>query len=198
MVPFCVNPTTGQWYGEHMNPVATPPSHAHIKPPPPVMPTDVTEYHIPSIDLPDQWKYAIDTQGRIYYYHTKILIPQWDPPIKLLPLMEEQRLTDIDIKYDSIGSSMSSSSSTSSIASLNDDEFDGKNDSDDEDEDVVNILSNSKMNAKRLLQLKSDPILEKYIDDDSSSTSSEDSETQELERQLSFLKRKTEEYWGKL
>lgn len=113
------------------------------------------------------------------------MIPQWEPPIKLLPLMEEQRLPDLDAKLNSVSHLNSA-----------DDDTDTKNESEEEDEDVVNILSNSQMNAKRLLQLKSDPMLEKYNDDDSSSTSSEDCEEQELERQLNFLTRKTDEVWS--
>lgn len=72
-----------------------------------------------------------------------------------------------------------------------------EHDYDDEDEDVVNILSNSQLNAKRLLELKSDPILEKYNDDDSSSTDSDDSVLNELEAKYSFIKEKTDAYWGK-
>lgn len=126
MMPYCVNSATGQWYGLNMKPIPTPPTHvstptrpisatsdhislnlriciyqALIKAQPPILPTDINEYHIPAIDLPDQWKYAINNKGQIYYYHTKILIPQWDPPIKLLPLMEEQRLPDFDFRMDS-------------------------------------------------------------------------------------------------
>lgn len=54
------------------------------------------------------------------------------------------------------------------------------------------------MNAKRLLELKSDPILEKCNDDDSSSTDSDDSVLNELEAKYSFIKRKTDAYWGKI
>lgn len=43
------------------------------------------------MDLPEYWKYAIDDQGRLYFYHTKIRIPQWEPPIKLLPLFAENK-----------------------------------------------------------------------------------------------------------
>lgn len=43
------------------------------------------------MDLPEYWKYAIDDQGRLYFYHTKIRIPQWEPPIKLLPLFAENQ-----------------------------------------------------------------------------------------------------------
>lgn len=52
------------------------------------------------------------------------------------------------------------------------------------------------MNAKLLLELKSDPILEKYNDDDSSSTDSDDSVLNELEAKYSFIKGKTDAYWG--
>lgn len=54
------------------------------------MSTNPNDYSLPILDLPDFWKYGIDTLGRLYYYHVKIRIPQWEPPIKLLPLMEEQ------------------------------------------------------------------------------------------------------------
>lgn len=41
------------------------------------------------MDLPEFWKCAINEQGYLYYYHVKIGIPQWQPPIKLLPLASE-------------------------------------------------------------------------------------------------------------
>lgn len=74
-------------------------SQAHIKPPQ-ELPTNPEEYDLPTMDLPDQWKFAIDTKGRLYYYHVKIRIPQWDPPIKILPLREEQTLHIDDIKTE--------------------------------------------------------------------------------------------------
>lgn len=148
------------------------------------MPTDPNEYNIPPIDLPDLWRYAINDKGKIYYYHAKILIPQWEPPIKLLPLMQEQTISNADIKIEPMDM---------------DDEAENDNDPDDEDEDVVNILSNSRINAKKLLTLKSDPVLEKYNDeDDSSSTDSDDSIIQDLESKVSELKEKTANHIGKL
>lgn len=213
MVPTCVNPATGQWFGDKMIKVPTPPSHvsiqlkvtflivltqgiavlqSHIKPPPPKLPTEPSEYIIPSIDLPDLWKYAINERGQIYYYHTKILIPQWEPPIKLLPLMEEHRINDIDIKAEHID--------TPHHMLLAEDDHEIEHDCDDEDEDVVSILSNSTMNTDSWLELKSDPILEKYNDDDSSSTDSDDSlvnELAELEAKYSYIKKKTDAYWSK-
>lgn len=114
-IPFCVSPLTGQWYSNDGEMIATPPSHvssfygnsenwfkerkkfvplqAHIKPPQ-ELPTNPEEYDLPAMDLPPQWKFAIDSKGRLYYYHVKIRIPQWDPPIKILPLREEQTHTD--------------------------------------------------------------------------------------------------------
>lgn len=155
---------------------------AHIKPPPPAKPTDPREYNIQSIDLPDLWRYAINDKGKIYYYHAKILIPQWEPPIKLLPLMEEHTISGVDIKMESIQM---------------DDEAEHYNDPDDEDEDVVHILNNSKINTKKLLTVKSDPVLEKYNDgDDSSSTDSDDSITHDLEMKLSCVKEKMATLWG--
>lgn len=155
------------------------------------MPTDINEYIPPPIDLPDLWKYAITEKGQIYYYHTKILIPQWEPPIKLLPLMEEHRIKDIDLKVEPID--------VPTIHST-DDDHEMEHDCDDEDDDVVSILSNSTMNPNCLLELKSDPILEKYNDDDSSSIDSDDidsvNELAELEAKYAYIKRKTDDYWS--
>lgn len=64
------------------------------------MPSNPAEYDLPPMDLPDQWKFAIDKKGRLYYYHVKIRIPQWEPPIKILPLREEQSRHIDDIKTD--------------------------------------------------------------------------------------------------
>lgn len=140
---------------------------------------------MPPIDLPDLWKFAITEKGRLYYYHTKILLPQWEPPIKLLPLMEEHRINDIDLKVEPID--------TPSVHSTEDD-HEMEHDCDEEDEDVVSL-------PNCLLELKSDPILEKYNDDDSSSTDSDDSlanELAELEAKYSYIKRKTDDYWSTL
>lgn len=98
--------------------------------------------------------------------------------------MEEQRPPNIDLKIEAIDEHP-----------VEEEHFD-ENEFDEEDEDVVNILSNSKMNTKRLLTLKSDPILEKYNDDDSSSTDSDDSILNELEAKWNFIKEKTDSYWG--
>lgn len=141
--------------------------------------------------MPDLWKNAINERGQIYYYHTKILLPQWEPPIKLLPLMEEHRINDIDIRVETIDIIQHTAV---------DNDIEMEHDCDDEDEDVVSILSNSTMNPNCLLELKSDPILEKYNDDDSSSTDSDDSlvnELAELEAKYSYIKKKTEAYWSK-
>lgn len=89
-------------------------SQAHIKPPQ-ELPTNSDEYDLPSMDLPDQWKFAIDNKGRLYYYHVKIRIAQWDPPIKILPLREEQTKHLDDIKIE--------------LSCSDDNEIDGKDES---------------------------------------------------------------------
>lgn len=61
----------------------------HIKPPPKLQSTNLSDYHVPLMDLPEFWKCAVDNQGRPYYYHVKIRIPQWEPPIRLLPLSSD-------------------------------------------------------------------------------------------------------------
>lgn len=99
--------------------------------------------------------------------------------------MEEHRINNIDLKVEAIDATLHTP----------DDDHEVEHDCDDEDEDVVSILSN----ANCLLELKSDPILEKYNDDDSSSTASDDSlvnELVELETKYAFIKKKTDEYWS--
>lgn len=147
------------------------------------MPTNPKEYIVPTLDLPDLWKYGINEKGQLYYYHAKILIPQWEPPIKLLPLMSDQSAADVSLKLENMDAM--------------DVENDDTNNSDDDEDDVDDIISNSKMDAKRLLSLKSDPDLEKYHDDDSSSSDSDDSCQDELEMKLNAIREQTEAYWGK-
>lgn len=55
---------------------------------PPPLSTNPNDYELPPMDLPPMWKFAIDERGRIYYYHVKIRIPQWKPPIKIQPLTD--------------------------------------------------------------------------------------------------------------
>lgn len=87
-VPFRVNLVTGQYFTFDGRYVPQPPNHALFQLKQPLLTTNPEEYLLPTIDLPEHWKYAIDNGGRIYYYHIKIREPQWDPPIKILPLVE--------------------------------------------------------------------------------------------------------------
>jgi len=86
MVPVRVNRVTGEYCNLMGQTVPVPPNHHNFKYEPLTLSTDSEDYHLPPIDLPDHWKYAIDKFGRIYYYHEKIRQPQWEAPIKLLPL----------------------------------------------------------------------------------------------------------------
>uniref|UniRef100_A0A1A9WIN0 [histone H3]-lysine(36) N-trimethyltransferase n=1 Tax=Glossina brevipalpis TaxID=37001 RepID=A0A1A9WIN0_9MUSC len=81
-IPFCVNPQTGQWYSMDRKPIPTPPSYAHIQVPVKPRSTDPADYQLPTVvaTLPPQWKFAITPQGKIYYYHIKYRISQWEPP----------------------------------------------------------------------------------------------------------------------
>ncbi|KAM7349366.1 SET domain containing 2 [Cochliomyia hominivorax] len=84
-IPFCVNPATGQWFSIERKPITTPPSYAHVQVPVKPKSTDPNDYQLPAVcsTLPQQWKYAITPQGKIYYYHIKHRIPQWEPPSAL-------------------------------------------------------------------------------------------------------------------
>ncbi|XP_011185204.2 probable histone-lysine N-methyltransferase CG1716 [Zeugodacus cucurbitae] len=81
-VPFCVDPSTGQWYSVARQPIPTPPCYAHVQVQQKPKSTDPEDYKLPAVvaNLPRQWKYAITTLGQIYYYHTKQKITQWHPP----------------------------------------------------------------------------------------------------------------------
>ncbi|XP_017465977.1 PREDICTED: probable histone-lysine N-methyltransferase CG1716 isoform X1 [Rhagoletis zephyria] len=81
-VPFCVDPSTGQWYSVARQPIPTPPCYAHVQVHPKPKSTDPADYKLPTVvsSLPHQWKYAITALGQIYYYHAKQRIPQWHPP----------------------------------------------------------------------------------------------------------------------
>lgn len=74
------------------------------------------------------------------------------------------------------------------------DEYEKK--SDDEDDDEDDIISSSDIDAKRLLNLKSDPDLERYNDEDSSSTDSDDSSSEDLELKLINLQEQLNSYFG--
>lgn len=72
----------------------------HIKPPQQKLSTNPADYELPPMDLPKYWTYGIDEAGHVYYYHLKIRIPQWVPPIRLEPL---------DSSWKSAGSAASNS-----------------------------------------------------------------------------------------
>ncbi|XP_065090094.1 probable histone-lysine N-methyltransferase CG1716 [Ochlerotatus camptorhynchus] len=104
-VPVKMNPATGEYFAVDDRPLPRPPSHMYFKVMPPPMPTNPEDYELPPMDLPPLWKFAIDERGRLYYYHVKERVPQWDPPKKNNPNRPSQGLRDEDI-------SMSSDSST--------------------------------------------------------------------------------------
>ncbi|XP_055909464.1 probable histone-lysine N-methyltransferase CG1716 isoform X2 [Eupeodes corollae] len=126
-MPFCVNPSTGQWYSTDKKAISTPPSYAHVQVPVKPKSTNPEDYRLPTMDLPPLWKFAISPKGKIYYYHVKIRIPQWEPPIKILPLAGQH---NTEVK---------NSESDSSTA--------GINDSSEDDIEVIKGLDPVKLQA---------------------------------------------------
>lgn len=116
-IPFCVNPSTGQWYSQAGKKLPTPPSHLHIKPPQKKQTLSADDYNLPPLDLPEFWKHAIDPLGRLYYYHIKIRIPQWRPPIKLLPLSKEQSIGGSAVVQPAVAETHSESEESSETES---------------------------------------------------------------------------------
>lgn len=95
-IPVQVNRVTGEYYNILGQPVPPPPNHHTFKYEPLTLSTNPDDYHLPPIDLPEQWCFAIDKYGRIYYYHEKIRQPQWEPPIKIQPLAyDDERFEDL-------------------------------------------------------------------------------------------------------
>lgn len=111
-------------------------SQMHIKPPPKVQSTNLTDYHVPSMDLPEFWKCAVDNQGRPYYYHVKIRIPQWEPPIRLLPLMNGGDETVVTVAK--INETPPVKSGKSMTSSLGDGDDASTTETDDSSEDELN------------------------------------------------------------
>lgn len=131
---------------------------SHIKPPPQQKSKNPNDYNLPAMDLPEHWKYAIDDHGQIYYYHAKIRIPQWEPPIKLLPLFAENKNSDDTNKTKSPASDNPNQYKeirNSEIGAIGDDCDVDSSDSDDssssveELSDVLNNLTKS-LNERQL------------------------------------------------
>lgn len=105
------------------------------------------------MDLPDQWKFAIDTKGRLFYYHVKIRIPQWDPPIKILPLREEQtqHIDDIKTELSDDNELDGKDESLSSANVSNELDFEKEDDSDLESSDAVDSSEDELMQKRQQL-----------------------------------------------
>lgn len=95
-VPVRVNRVTGEYNTIDGRVAPQPPNHYQFKYEPLTLSTNPEDYHLPPIDLPEHWRFALDEYGRIYYYHEKIRQSQWEAPIKILPLK-----IDADSELDS-------------------------------------------------------------------------------------------------
>lgn len=56
------------------------------------IPSKIEEFNLPPMNLPPDWTFGI-SNGLIFYYHVKIRIPQWEPPIFFAPLSIEEKNT---------------------------------------------------------------------------------------------------------
>ncbi len=171
-IPFSVSPLTGQWYSKDGEMIVTPPSHvsirtiltktmahktnfhinpqAHIKPPQ-ELPTNPDEYDLPKMDLPPQWKFAIDVKGRLYYYHVKIRIPQWEPPIKILPLREEMTHSD-DTKTEMCDDNdIDGKDESLSLTNTSNEMDSGKEDDSEESSDAIDSSEDELMQKRQQL-----------------------------------------------
>lgn len=96
-VPSWVDLENRQWFTYDLTEVPTPPNYMHVTmKAPDTEQANILDYDIPKMDLPEGWEYAMDARGRLYYYHKKIRIPQWEVPIKLLPLLVSRGDGDMD------------------------------------------------------------------------------------------------------
>jgi histone-lysine N-methyltransferase SETD2 len=59
-------------YHHQVHPASLPIQQPFVPAPPPPLPAPV--------QLPPKWKSAKDSEGRVYYYHVKTRISQWEPP----------------------------------------------------------------------------------------------------------------------
>lgn len=50
--------------------------------------SNIDDFILPPMNLPPDWTFSI-INGLIYYYHVKIRIAQWEPPIFFAPLSVE-------------------------------------------------------------------------------------------------------------
>lgn len=127
---------------------------------PPPLSTNPTDYDLPQMDLPPLWNFAIDERGHIYYYHIKIRIPQWNPPIKIQPLNKTKESME-----DSVSEHSDDDSSTTDTK-----------DSEEEDlEEKLAILKKCKEKSQTNFNL--DDLLERStdFDDDAEAAGTENS-----------------------
>lgn len=84
-LPYCFNNTTLEWYAKNKRKIDIPPSCAALIPPKKMKSTNPTDYKLPKMNLPPDWKFAIDGFGRCYYYNKRSRVSQWHQPITLKP-----------------------------------------------------------------------------------------------------------------
>lgn len=90
-------------------------------------------FNVP-IKLPPKWKTAKDSKGRVYYYHTKERVSQWEPPQWT---EEDARIEAARTVAMEMGEESSSSTESSTDTS-----------SEDEDEEIENVVENEEKSTE--------------------------------------------------
>ncbi|KAL5276573.1 SETD2 family protein [Megaselia abdita] len=85
-LPYCLNNKTMEWYSQKKRKIEVPPSYASCPPPKKTKSTNPQDYRLPKMNLPADWKFAIDGFGRCYYFNKRLRISQWHQPITLKPI----------------------------------------------------------------------------------------------------------------
>lgn len=84
-LPYCFNIKTSEWYSQSKRKIDVPPSYALCPPAKKTKSTNPEDYRLPKMSLPADWRFALDSLGRCYYYNKRLRVSQWHQPITLKP-----------------------------------------------------------------------------------------------------------------
>lgn len=84
-LPYCLNNKTMEWYSQNKRKIDVPPSYASCPPPKKTRSTNPQDYRLPKMNLPADWRFALDEFGRCYYFNKRLRVSQWHQPITLKP-----------------------------------------------------------------------------------------------------------------
>ncbi|KAK7065809.1 Histone-lysine N-methyltransferase setd2 [Halocaridina rubra] len=108
------------------------------EPPPPPPPGPIT------IQLPPRWKMARDSEGHVYFYHTKTRTSQWEPPS-----VEQHQQLEAGLGSDS--DSDSSSSDSESTSSSDSEDFSSDEEVEKEQEQVT-VVERGELTEEKMVR----------------------------------------------